>query len=251
MDREKYQNLIEANKVSKTCHAIKAKNIKDFVTDSVDNAFDLLVHIGDNFDQCTASEWLLGFDMYVNDVKGNSVGRFKNKYGMGRGTIIEFDAFGDVGTEQKKRRPAIVLLENGNKGVIVAPIGKAAYESGKEYHVSIEKELPEQGNMKENCGIKLEQIRYIDKNRVTNKFEKVTDANKLNELDRKLVKNISKNFYEEHEKLIEQNENLRIEMVKVTKEVSDKDEEIAKLRLRIRMLESELLDSMQENDNIS
>jgi mRNA-degrading endonuclease toxin of MazEF toxin-antitoxin module len=252
MNRQKYIDLVDSNKTNNTCNRVIAKNIPDFVTDSVDTAYSLLVHIGDNYDQCLASEWLLGFDMYVNDLKGNFVGDFKNAY-LGRGRIIEFDAFGDIGTEQKKKRPAIVLLENGNKGVIIAPIGKAAYNSGKHYHVSLERGKPDQGNMKYNCGIKLEQIRYIDKSRITDKFGKVTNKDKLNELDRKLVRNMAQHFYDDYERLKAENEYLNIEMVKMSKELSDKDDEIVKLQRRLQIVEQELLQYQMQSksDDIS
>ncbi|MGD7021949.1 type II toxin-antitoxin system PemK/MazF family toxin [Rossellomorea vietnamensis] len=248
MKRKNYLDLIEQCKDNNTCGQDMSKRVPNFINDAGDVAFNLLTHIGDNFDQCDGSEWLLGFDMLTKDITTTYVGSYKHAF-IERGRIIEFDTFGDIGTEQKKKRPAIVLSPNGNKGAIIAPIGKAAFSSGKPYHVRLSKNIADLGSLKFDCGIKLEQIRYIDKSRISGKFGRVSNTVKLNEIDEKLTRNLSRNYYNNHQQLINENTRLNNEVFTLSKEVSDQETEVIKLKRKLAILENEL--SIKNQDNIS
>lgn len=239
INREYYKNLLEVNSNERSCSDKVTKENPIFISDSLDISYSLLKYSRLNFNLCKSAEWILGFDMYVKSIQNSFQGDLKESV-IERGHIIEFDVFGNVGTEQDKNRPAIVLLVNGRNGAIIAPIGKAAFNSGKHYHVSLQKNNKDQGNMKFNCGIKLEQIRYIDKNRITGKYGKVSNVKKLNEIDEKLVRNMTNHFYRNFKTLERNNHKLNSENISLSKEISDRDDEIKRLKNKIQILEQEL-----------
>lgn len=49
--------------------------------------------------------------------------------------------------------------------------------------------------MKNNCGIKLEQLRFISKKRIISKHGKISNTLKLDEIDEGIMKLLSKSSY--------------------------------------------------------
>ncbi|CAM3606343.1 MULTISPECIES: type II toxin-antitoxin system PemK/MazF family toxin [Saccharibacillus] len=228
MDRQYYKDL--KRKVPGTtlrhCDGKQANTDPKFTAEVHDLSYELVRHLRETLTLETASDWILGFDMYSQDSRGSYSGPYSATPGIGRGKIVNIDIFGHIGTEQKKNRPAMVLAGNRD-GVIVAVIGRSAYNSGKNYHVSLERKVPNQGNMTSNCGIKLDQIKYIDKGRILNLGGKVSDPVKLDELDRKLIAYLAPMTAKKDE---QEKHQLQTQLDELQKIIEDQKEEIMLLR---------------------
>jgi mRNA-degrading endonuclease toxin of MazEF toxin-antitoxin module len=190
--------------------------------------------------------WFLGFDSYVKDKNGTLSPKFRDTHGFRRGEIVLVDFFGHYGTELTYEHPAIVLADTYD-GVIVAPISSRCYNDGIDTHVSLERNVRDLGNVKNNCGIKLEQSRFISKRRIIEKFKRVTNTDKLNEIDDVLMKLLTPVSYA----AITADQQALSEELK-TKELlmQEQENEIEKLTRKIQLLEQELLSAKQE-ENVS
>lgn len=234
MDRNFYESLkIKDPKTGvRPCDNVNAKDHASFVSDSIDLTYEFGKYARENLTLSDAIDWILGFDMFSEDAKGGYTGKYSAIPRIGRGRIITYDAFGHIGTEQKKNRPAIVLKENQG-GVIIAPIGKRAYKSNKSYHVSLKKGEKSQGNMTYNCGIKLEQIRYIDKGRITGLYGKVSSIDKLNEIDDKLLNYLAPLLHKAYTQL-------QTEVTDLQNTVQQKEQEILDWQRKYHIVKQEL-----------
>lgn len=241
MNRNYYENLKKIDRTTGRKHYAgqRAKNNARFISESQDLSYELVKYFRDNFSLAEAVDWILGFDMYSQDNRGTYTGKFSSKYTIGRGRIITFDSFGHIGTEQKKNRPAVVLKENSD-GVIIAPIGTAAYSSGKPYHVPLEANKKDQGGMSNDCGIKLEQIRYIDKSRIMGTFKKITNVDKLNEIDEKLLEHMSPILFKAYTDLKDDKCKLENRIAELENEVQEKESTIVSLQRTNELLKSQL-----------
>lgn len=197
--------------------------------------------------------WLLGFSSYVKEKESTFTPAFKDEYIFRRGDIVLVDFFGHFGTELTYEHPAIVLYDAFD-GVIIAPISSSCYNDGISTHVSLTRGIGDLGNVKNDCGIKLEQSRFISKRRILNKFNRVTNTDKLNEIDDVLMTILTPYSYgsmkQEKELLLEQNKLLLTQFTEKNKEVESKEKEIEALRHKIQLLEQKVSDEDQE-ENVS
>lgn len=191
--------------------------------------------------------WILGFDSYVQDKTGRLNPRFKNNYIFSRGDIVLVDFFGHFGTELTYEHPAIVLADNYD-GIVIAPISSTCYNDSDSSHVDLPRQVNDLGNLPNNCGIKLEQIRFISKKRILRKFNRVSNTNKLNEIDGILMKILTPYSYKN---LITTQRLLQTQVDQLNQEVTKKDNEIKKLEQKIQLLEQSLNEQQQREDNAS
>ncbi|MEI2357434.1 type II toxin-antitoxin system PemK/MazF family toxin [Mesobacillus zeae] len=186
--------------------------------------------------------WILGFQAYVDDKNGTLKPQFKDSYIFKRGEIILVDFFGHFGAELTYEHPAIILADTYD-GIIIAPISSSCYNDGVATHVSLRNNVQDLGGMKNNCGIKLEQSRFISKRRVLMKFNRVTNTVKLNEIDEVLMQTLTPYSY----KLMTTHQAQLLTTITAKEvELEAKDEEIAKLNRKIQLLEQQLRDDQQE-----
>lgn len=133
--------------------------------------------------------WYLGLDSYVTDKKVETT-QFSNKH-FYKGDIVTVDFFGHFGTELTYEHPAIVLIETFG-GIIIAPISPSCFHDNIDTHIPLIKNIPDICGMKNNCGIKLEQLRFISKKRIIYKHGKVSNTLKLDEIDEGINETIIK-----------------------------------------------------------
>lgn len=176
--------------------------------------------------------WMLGFNSYVKDKTGTLHVKYSNSHIFKRGEIVLVDFFGHFGTELTYEHPAIVLADNFD-GLVIAPISSPCYKDSNNRHVDLQKNIPDLGDLPNNCGIKLEQIRFISKKRVLNKFNRVSNTNKLNEIDEVLMKTLTPYSYQQ---LIMNQRNLQSELDNKNMELIEKEKEIENLKLEIEHL---------------
>lgn len=207
--------------------------------------------------------WTLGFDAYVKDKTGTLKQKYKNEVIFKRGDIVLVDFFGHFGTELTYEHPAIVLADTFD-GIIISPISSKCYKDGVDFHVSLDRKVPDLGDVPNNCGIKLEQSRFISKKRVLYKFKRVSNTEKLNEIDDVLMKimtPISHASLKKHEQDLvnttqqlvaatEKTDELLQDLVSQAAIISEKEDEILRLNRRIQLLEQGMIPGHSE-DNVS
>jgi mRNA-degrading endonuclease toxin of MazEF toxin-antitoxin module/uncharacterized coiled-coil protein SlyX len=198
--------------------------------------------------------WILGFEAYVKDKNGTLTPKFNDSFNFKRGDIVLVDFFGHFGTELTYEHPAIVLMDTFD-GVIIAPISTPCYNDGIDFHVSLDKNVPDLGSVKNNCGIKLEQSRFISKIRILKKFKRVSNTNKLNEIDDVLMQMLTPFSYTKLKEQQKKQEDLSkklasqlatqekkyeefmVKLVDNAKDIEEKDSEIERLLRKIHRLE--------------
>jgi mRNA-degrading endonuclease toxin of MazEF toxin-antitoxin module len=186
--------------------------------------------------------WFLGFDSYVKDKNGTLSPKFRDTHSFRRGEIVLVDFFGHYGTELTYEHPAIVLADTYD-GVIVAPISSRCYNDGIDTHVSLERNVGDLGKVKNNCGIKLEQSRFISKRRILEKFKRVTNTDKLNEIDNVLMQILTPVSYAA---LTQESQELSEELKTKELIMQEQEKEIDTLNRKIQLLEQQLLEMQQE-----
>lgn len=191
--------------------------------------------------------WIIGFDSYVKDKTGNLNPRFQNNHIFNKGDIVLVDFFGHFGTELTYEHPAIVLKDTYD-GIVIAPISSTCYNDSDSSHVDLSRQVNDLGNMPNNCGIKLEQIRFISKKRVLQKFNRVSNTNKLNEIEEVLMKTLTPYSYQQ---LITRQRLMQTQLDMQNQELTKKDDEIKKLEQKIQLLQQSLNEQQQIADNAS
>ncbi|MED1205879.1 type II toxin-antitoxin system PemK/MazF family toxin [Heyndrickxia acidicola] len=191
--------------------------------------------------------WILGFEAYVKDKNGSLSPKFKDSHIFSRGQIVLVDFFGHFGTELTFEHPAIVLADTFD-GVIIAPISSKCFNDGVDTHVSLSKNIRDLGEVKNNCGIKLEQSRFISKRRILRKFKRVSNTDKLNEIDEVLMKIMAPYSYN---LLIKHQDHLLKELASKNELLEEKEKEIEKLNRRIEFLNVQIISDQSEDENVS
>lgn len=178
--------------------------------------------------------WMMGFANYVNEKNSN----FKCKYAkhkFQKGDIILVDLFGHFGSELTYDHPAIVISDEFN-GCIVAPISSTTFEDRVATHIDLPKNQPDLGKLKNNCAIKLEQLRYISKKRILQKFNRVSNNEKLKEIDETLMQHLAGFTYT---KLMANEQQLRSTLETTLAEKEILENELKQLKERYASLEKQ------------
>ncbi len=147
----------------------------------VENTLKSILPYISSLDMEDAVKWLIGCDRYVRDKKGS-----KWKYltfTFTRGDIIYVELFGHLGHEFTYAHPAVVL-GNGVGWVLIAPTSTKIYSDGNGYHVDLE----QADGVAQNCGVMIENIRTVSKQRIIKKFTKMTNTKKLDMIDDKIIR---------------------------------------------------------------
>lgn len=174
--------------------------------------------------------WIFGYSNYINQSLLSEKPKLPFGHKYQKGSIVYVDFFGHFGHEIAFDHPAIVLAEVGND-LIVAPItsNQSIFENNIEYHIKLPKNIPELGDMPNDCTIKLEQIRFISKRRLLVNFKKrVSDIDKLKQIDMALIKILVNYTFEakdkEHKKLIKQASKIIEDSLDYIEELSTENE---------------------------
>jgi mRNA-degrading endonuclease toxin of MazEF toxin-antitoxin module len=177
-------------------------------------------------------KWLLGFEHYVDDKKKAKI-NFKN---YTKGTIILVDFFGNFGNEFTYDHPAIVLREDSGL-LLIAPLtsNPTKYKDDVSHHIKLPKDIRSMGNSKKNSTILLEQMRTISKNRVLDKYGRVSNNEKLKEIDLMVMEYIGQQTYatmrDDYENKIKELEKVicdQEELIRSQKELMELQEEVMK-----------------------
>lgn len=154
-------------------------------------------------------KWIMGYSNYINQTFLKERPKVSLTKDYSKGSIIYVDFFGHFGNELTYDHPAIVLAESG-EDIIVAPISstESLYTDNLDYHIKLPANVENLGSRPSNCTIKLEQLRFISKRRILVNFKnRVSDNDKLKEIDIALIKLLSEvtfNEYEETHKAYEE-----------------------------------------------
>ncbi|GIO22261.1 type II toxin-antitoxin system PemK/MazF family toxin [Oceanobacillus sp. J11TS1] len=167
--------------------------------------------------------WLMGLERYIK-VHSNSISRIFRK-NLSRGHIVEVELFGHFNRELTFLHPAVVLYDNNQGQLLVAPISSGKYGDNDPLHIDVDSA----DGLKHKCGICLEHIRGVDKHRVLYQHEKDGKKAKvrpevLDKIDLSVMKhfmpNMFHNYSETKDKLVyEQQKNKElIEEIELLKE---------------------------------
>ena len=191
--------------------------------------------------------WMMGFANYVNEKNSHFKCRYE-KHKFNKGDIILVDLFGHFGSELTYDHPAIVLNDEFN-GCIIAPISSTAFNDSVKTHVDLPKQISDMGNLKNNCAIKLEQIRYVSKKRILKKFNRVSNNDKLKEIDDLLMQHLAGFTYT---KLVQRNEQFQQNWQNTMREKAIVETELEQLKVQYSLLEQNyqsLLQQKNSNEN--
>lgn len=181
-----------------------------------------------------AIRWMMGFANYVNEKNANFKCKYE-KHKFNKGDIILVDLFGHFGSELTYDHPAIVISDEFN-GCIIAPISSTAFKDRVHTHVDLPKQVSDQGDLKNNCAIKLEQIRYVSKKRILQKFNRVSNNAKLKEIDDILMQHLAGFTYN---KLIQNEKQLQSDLQTALTEKEVIQAELDLLKKQYALLEQQ------------
>lgn len=176
--------------------------------------------------------WMMGFANYVNEKNTHFKCKYE-KHKFNKGDIILVDLFGHFGSELTYDHPAIVISDEFN-GCIVAPISSTAFKDHVLTHVDLPKQVSNLGDLKNNCAIKLEQIRYVSKKRILQKFNRVSNNDKLKEIDDILMQHLAGFTYN---KLIQNEKQLLSDLQTTLTEKAAIQAELDQLKKQYALLE--------------
>ena len=239
----KNQTRFDRRLGAKPCNGKNVINDPHLIVDVIEN----LRKLDDNFRKWNLEDginWILGLESYVKDKNGTLNQRYSNNHFFKRGDIVLVDFFGHFGTELTYEHPSIVL-EDKFDGVVIAPISSSCYKDGVGTHIDLQKNIADLGNVKNNCGIKIEQLRFISKSRILNKFNRVSNNDKLNEIDEVLMKLLAPIAFNN---LVQHQQQLLTELSKKNTEIQLKDKEIDRLEKLVQLLEQQINES---DENVS
>lgn len=181
------------------------------------------------------SNWLLQNDLWLQNEKGSIGFRFRN-YSRGD-VILELDlGTVNLGTEIRYPHPCVVLYDQDEDWVVVAPITHAQLKDGQpvahhpfEVLVKRQPSPPACGNefqfLKDSV-IQVDQIRRVSKRRAYNANSKKLRLDLLNQIDNVILEN----FTPKKHTLLE----------KLKDDIQNKDAEIAKLKEQCQELLAKL-----------
>ncbi|MGG3920319.1 type II toxin-antitoxin system PemK/MazF family toxin [Parageobacillus thermoglucosidasius] len=128
---------------------------------------------------------MLGWNRYVKDKRG-TIYKYTKNHTLDRGRIVYVELFGHMGHELTYPHLAVVLAEE-HDWILIAPTSTKAYNDDNPYHIDLCKNNPEHG-VDEDCALMLDHIRAISKQRVINKYRRLTCSQKLDEIDAAILK---------------------------------------------------------------
>lgn len=149
----------------------------------------------DSLFKCMASyyadygiKWMIGLKRYLEDKKGSISRPFTGN--PARGHIVEVDLFGHFNRELTFIHPAVVLYENNEGWMLIAPISTSKHGSPNSLHIDVD----ENDGLKHPCGVCVTDIRVIDKSRVLFQHESEGKKSKLrpeklDEIDNAILQN--------------------------------------------------------------
>lgn len=142
-----------------------------------------------NKDQKYSIRWLIGLERYIQSIDRNISKPFRKN--LKRGHIVEVELFGHFNRELTFLHPAVVLFDNKNGLLLVAPISTPLYNDSNDLHIDV----GVADGLKHNCAIALDEIQMIHKDRVVfqHKHEGVPQKVQTATLD-KIDNLILKNF---------------------------------------------------------
>ena len=188
------------------------------------------------------ANWMLYKNLWLKNENKILNGGF---YKYGRGDIILSIDFGtiNIGTEIRYPHPCVVLYDNNEDWIIVAPITASQLDKNKnpivhepfEILVKAQKSKPKdlkEFHFKKDSVIQVDQIQRISKYRAINKTSLKLRVDLLNQIDNVLLENFTPLKY----KLLENMKEINNELVD---SIKDRDEEILRLKEENTRLKNE------------
>lgn len=205
MNRQQYKLLLrtEQENIRRGIPAKSCSTNSIFLKDMIDRNHKLLnVMYQQNMDD--GIRWIFGFSNYVNAL-GNSPLNQKQNRRLLKGQIIRVDLFGHFGSEFTYDHIAIVLKAANSKGALIAPItsspAKWQNNSNNPFFIPLNQDVPDLGGMKKNSTILLEHIRFVDRHRLLDIFGRVSNNEKLDEIENALAQMMSPNVIKKIQQL--------------------------------------------------
>lgn len=208
--KNKYNNFIIGKPIPKTFLNIELVSDTQLLLNKL---FTTILQKNQKF----SMRWIIGLERYVSSLN-SSIKPFSEH--LRRGNIVEVELFGHFNTELTFLHPAVVLYNRRDR-VLIAPISTSNYQDSNPLHIDVG--VTE--GLKHNCGISLDEIYMINKDRIaykhtdsSNQTVKLPDVilNKIDEL-------ISENFMPEYYKTFQKNK-----------------EDLEEARKRIKELENQI-----------
>ena len=202
---------------------------------------ELNSHFSESIIEKTAN-WMIYNNLWL---KNENLGLNNRFYNYGRGDVILSIDFGtvNIGTEIRYPHPCVVLYDNGEDWVIVAPITASQLDENnnpivhKPFEILINAQKnkpknPREFHFKKDSVIQVDQIQRISKHRAINKTSLKIRTDLLNQIDNVILEN----YTPQKHKLLEKMKELNNELMT---NVKNRDEEISKLKNEKALLEEE------------
>lgn len=239
-------DYIDSNSLGKICRDnnlrfCKSNSNKDILDEFNKILEELNSHLIESTVEKTAN-WMLYKNLWLKNENKILNGGF---YKYGRGDIILSIDFGtiNIGTEIRYPHPCVVLYDNNEDWLIVAPITASQLDKNKnpivhepfEILVNAQKSKPKdlkEFQFKKDSVIQVDQIQRISKYRAINKTSLKLRVDLLNQIDNVLLENFTPLKY----KLLENMKEINSELVN---SIKDRDEEVLRLKEENTRLKNE------------
>lgn len=233
MDRGKYKNKLmtaQQNRISNQsvgkCHEdaqilfdIQKKNYK-------------LAETIANKEMDHGIRWILGYSNYINNLDNKPL-TTRQKFRLNKGHIVRIDLFGHFVNEFTYDHMAIVLKADA-KGMLIAPLTSNPFKyqniNRNPNFIKLEANIPALGSLRKNSTILLEHVRYVDRHRILNIFNRVSDNNKLDEIEIALSNLLTPSIYKELNAIKTENAENKQKIIELEEENIKKEEELKELK---------------------
>lgn len=250
-------DFIDLNEMDKLKQIYNIKNNITKTNEKLTNELKKIVDKTEEHFENATIEKSINWVTYKNTWLKNENGDLgTNFYNYERGDVILSIDLGtiNIGTEIRYPHPCVVLFDNNEDWIIVAPITAAQidWETGEpivhEFEVYVEEQKKKPKNIKEfqfkkKSVIQVDQLSRVSKYRAVNKKRMKLRQDLLNQIDNIMIEKYIPKKYNLLEKIKEINESLSNEIKKLNynllEDAKNKELEINRLLKRINELENE------------
>lgn len=242
-------DYVDINSIKNILKDSKLRQCKCNTNSKVLNELNLIIsELDSHMKSCNiekTSNWIIYHNTWLNNENHKLNHKF---YNYSRGDIILSIDFGtvNIGTEIRYPHPCVVLFDNDEDWVIVAPITAAQLDENnnpiihKPFEILINKSKSKPLDPKEfyfvkDSVIQVDQIQRISKFRAVNKTSLKIRTDLLNQIDNVILENYTPLKY----KLLEKLKNVNSELSNIIK---IKDEENKKLEEENKMLKETIME---------
>jgi len=230
MDTNKYKAKLQNFKSLSQSNIPKTFNDADLIIDiqnTQNQLFKALLHKNQQY----SIRWLFGFDRYIRSLNKSIARPFRSN--LKRGHIVEVELFGHFNRELTFLHPAVVLYDNHQGQILVAPISTGLHGNANKLHIDV----GQTEGLKHDCAIALDELLMIHKDRVHYQHKIKNKSVKLPDYVLDTIDELILEYFlpQKH-----------VEVKKLDKDLADEKIKVSQLEKKIELLEKQLAEKVLE-----